>query len=428
MNNTFLQGPSHVERKYVKKQLFISSLLCGAAALFFYFITDFPFDRSIVITSSIASFMYLLVWIFFDALKNFYYQMVLSLSVAACVLLGFVVHVSGGIISPLGFFYFAILMSDAAYGTSSMITIVVAILSYCTVVLGEASGILAVNYVTAQQIYRSHGTVAVFLIGVASLMFITGNIGRIWIAKLRLDVEDENLQKQAILKRLSELDAYAHIGLLAHRIVHDLRGPLASISGYIELERLSPERNAEEAATLADLSETVVKMSDALTNITRFGRATDGKKEMIMMKDFFGSLISMLSFYKDAQKVQFRQNYPDAGDFSMMALRQDLQQAYFNILKNAVEAVKDNTGDKIVEISMRQSGGMLEVNVTSNGQPVPEEILPKLFRKAVTGKADGTGVGLLITHDLLMKNDISIEIRNVEGIGVIVCTKMPLIA
>jgi nitrogen-specific signal transduction histidine kinase len=75
---------------------------------------------------------------------------------------------------------------------------------------------------------------------------------------------------------------------------------------------------------------------------------------------------------------------------------------------------------------MRSSAGMLEVEIANNGKPIPEEILGKIFKKAVTGKSGGTGVGLLITRDLLAKNDISIEIKNMEAEGVKVITKLPL--
>lgn len=415
-----------LEKNYVKKQVFFSFLTSICASLIFYFIPDFPFDRKIVGVISLSAFMYLLFFIFFEALHKYYHQIIIGLSVAASVILAFIVHMSGGIISPLVFFYFAVLMSEAAYGTAQTVAISASILSYSSVVLGEAFGLLEVHYSTAEMIYRSPWTVAVILLLVTSFMFITGHIARIIIMKLRLDVDEENRKQQAILKRFGELDSYAHIGLLAHRIAHDLRGPLAFISGYCEMERFSPDKDDEEKAALSTLAETVVTMSDALNNITSFGRATDGKKEKIKMKEFFRNLISIVAFYKDAQSIQFRQNYPDADDVSVMALRQDLQQAYFNILKNAVEAVRDNTGDKIVDISVRQSEGMLEVCVMNNGQPIPEEILAKLFQKAVTGKPDGTGVGLLITRDLLIKNDISISVKNMDGAGVMVSTRMPL--
>ena len=85
-----------------------------------------------------------------------------------------------------------------------------------------------------------------------------------------------------------------------------------------------------------------------------------------------------------------------------------------------------NTGDRIVELSILADGGEVEVAISNNGRPIPGEILEKLLKKAVTGKKEGTGVGLLITRDLLMNNDGSINVGNMGATGVKITTRLPL--
>jgi len=415
-----------LRKDYITNRSLITGVICLFAALALRLAETCPFDRRLIPVLFIASAVYFTFYFFFRRYGENPQPGIAIQSLIGVGVITFLTHFTGGVISPLNCLYFAILASEVACGVTFSLTIYAALASYLGVVLGEAYGLLNVKFELARTIYANPLMFAVLAAPIVCYMGITGYLGRMVLLKIRFEEEEENRNQQAILKRFSELDAYSHIGLLAHRIAHDLRGPLTSISGYIELEQLSPDKDDSERAALADLSETVVNMAKALSDITRFGRAADGKKEEIKMKDFFSSLLSILVFHKDAKNIQFRQNYPDAREISVTAQRQDLQQAYFNILKNAVEAVKDNTGDKIVEISMRQSDGALEVGVTSNGPPVPPEILSQLFHKAVTGKQEGTGVGLMITHDLLMRNDINIEIRNLDGAGVQVRTRIPL--
>ncbi|MFA6434771.1 MAG: HAMP domain-containing sensor histidine kinase [Elusimicrobiales bacterium] len=428
MDKTAFLSAAAMEKRYIKRQILFSSLICACAAGLFYLLPYFPFDRKIAVVCLLAAVIYLASFILLGALEGHYHRMVTGLSVTACVMLALVVHLSGGIISPFVFLYFSILISEAVYGREQTVAITFSILSYSAVVLGEASGLLSVRYASAESIYHSPAIVAVILLSVTSFMFITGHISRLVILKLRFELEEEHRKEAVILKRFSELDAYSHIGLLAHRIVHDLKGPLSAISGYVELERMAPGKNEEERAALASIAETVVNMAGSLNNISSFGRASEGKKEKIKMREFFYNLVAIFSFCSDAGKIRFRQSYPDAGEPVVLAVRQDFQQAYFNILKNAMEAVRNNPGDRIIDVSMRESEGMLEVGVTSNGPPVPEEIRRKIFQQAVTGKADGAGVGLLITHDLLRKNNVSVEIRNIAGTGVLVSTRMPMAA
>jgi signal transduction histidine kinase len=409
------------------KRAVLTGIICLCAALVFYILQDVPFDKRIahvLLTGSAAHFT---CYLLFRRFTGDPQRGIVILSLTGIGVLTFMTHFTGGIVSPLSGLYFAILASEVACGVTFSITIYAALTSYLGVVLGEALGFLDVKLELAKTIYANPVVTAVIVVPIIFYMGITGHIGKVVLIKLKLEADEENRKHQGIIKKLSELDSYAHIGLLTHRIVHDLRGPLASISGYIELEHLSPDKTDAEKAALLDLSAMVMKMSDSLNNITRFGRVMESAKERIKVEDFFRSLIAMFGFYKDAHKIEFRQNYPAEGDLSVMAVRHDLQQAYFNILKNAVEAVKNNAGDKIVEVSMRRSAGTLELEIASNGRHIPPEILATIFQKAVTFKPDGTGVGLLITRELLVKNDISIEIRNTGTAGVLVVTRMPLV-
>ncbi|MEI7483067.1 MAG: HAMP domain-containing sensor histidine kinase [Elusimicrobiota bacterium] len=416
----------YVGRKYFKNYALFTATASLVTALICHPVPDFPFDRLIIPVLFVTSAVYFAVFVFFEYCDKHLQTVIQALSLFSVGVLAVLTHFTGGVVSPLTCLYFAILMSEVAYGVTFTVTIYAALASYLGVVLGEAFGFLEVKAELAKTIYEHPAVFIAVVATVACHMVITGRIARLVIIKLKLKVEEMTRKKQAILNKFVELDSYAHIGLLSHRIVHDLRGPLATLSGYIELERLSPDKTAEEKAVLSDLAETVVKMAETLSSVTRLGRISGGEKEKINIKDFFRNLFSTLVFYKDAQRIQFRQQYPDADDLSIVAVRQDLQQAYFNILKNAVEAVANNTGDKIIGISVRQSGRALQVDIVNNGRHIPEAIIVKIFRTAVTGKTDGTGVGLLICHDLLARNDVKIEISNTEGAGVCVSTRMKL--
>jgi len=415
-----------IGKDYLKKQALFVGLADLATALFIHLNPEWPVDGRLAPILAAASVPYFIFFMLFDRCGECLHKAIMALSLVGVAALGFVTHMTGGIVSPLTCFYFALLVSEVGYGVASPLTMYASVVSYLCVVLGEAFGFLAVSDPLAKAIYANPSVLIFIVLSVTSHLVITGYISKLILKKMRLDFTAEQEGRHAALKRFSELDAYSHIGMLAHRIVHDLRAPLASISGYVQLEMAAAGKNAEEKAALGDLDATVTKMTDSLASVTRYGRVAGGAAQKIMVKDFFKSLVSILGYYKDACGVQFRRNYPEAGDFCVMAVRQDLQQAYFNILKNAVEAVGKNTGDKIVEVAMRAEKGALEISISNNGPHIPEEILAKIFKEGVTGKPEGTGVGMLITHDLLMKNDIGIKIRNMEGSGVKIITEMQI--
>jgi signal transduction histidine kinase len=293
------------------------------------------------------------------------------------------------------------------------------------VVGGQFAGVLPSYNVWARDVYNS--PIATLLISVTTVayMVLTRHITGLIVSNLRAKIEAEESEKEGLLKKFSELNSTAQLGVLAHHIAHDLRGPIASISGYIEEESLK-KKTAEEKSTLADLNEVVSNMAESLRGITRFGRVGLGSAEKISVRDFMDSLMAIVSFSPQAKGVKFEQHYSGKKEPVISGSRADLQQAYFNIIKNAVEAVRDNASGRLVRIEIRTDGDEAEISVSDNGPGIIPEIMDTLFKKSITTKKDGTGVGLLITRDLLAHSGGRIELHNLEGGGLRVITRLPL--
>ncbi|HAT71446.1 MAG TPA: hypothetical protein DCS63_01345 [Elusimicrobia bacterium] len=410
-------------RKYLKRQALFSSVICFFVTLVFYYLPSFPFDRRMMYYTLAASAFYLAVFLFCDRIKKSYYPLITFLSVFGLVGSSFIVHLTGGIASPLIFLYFAILISEAAYGVEQSMSIVVAVGLFLAVIAGEITGLLPAS-AAALKVYASPVTALLLVVTIVAFMIITGYLGRLIIKQLRMAVDDENREKHAILTKLSDLEAHSQIGVLAHRIVHDLRGPISSISGYIQVEMMKA-KDPEDQEMLRDLNGVVLSMSESLKGITQFGRVSGGPAEVIVLADFMRTLIAIVSFSPQARGVKFVKLYPENLQLAVSASRADLQQAYFNIIRNAVEAMRDNAGARQIEISIKAVDKEVEVSMADNGPGMAPEVLKNLFRKSITTKTDGTGVGLVITRDLLMRNDGVIEFHNLPAGGLWVRTIFP---
>jgi signal transduction histidine kinase len=340
-------------------------------------------------------------------------------------LLGFVIHFTGGIMSPFVFFYFWVLASAIIYGIEDRYGTWFAIVTYSALTLSEAYGFLDPWGISSRDVYASKPVTIILVAAIVVFIMMTRYVTGLVLYNLRASLERENAEKEGLLKKFSELNASAQIGVLAHRIAHDLRGPISFISGYIQLEMLK-EKTAEDREALRDLGTVVANMAEALRGITRFGKADAAAIERLELADFLRTLLVIVAFSPQAKGIKFRRKYPDSLAAHVNASKSDLQQAYFNLLKNAVEAVRDNAGEKVIELSLRLDGKELEVTVADNGPGIPEELLKNIFRRSITTKKDGTGVGLTITRDLLTRNDGTIELRNRPEGGLCVATLLPL--
>lgn len=412
----------------IKSLLKIQTLLAGLGALVFSlvcFVLDCPFPKVIAGLSLLAAACYFAFYASFDRICGACYARAgAALSVAGVLLLTLAVHFSGGIVSPFVFLYFCILIYNALYGFENPFTTPLAIAGYLLVVAGEFSGFLSSANSGAADIYRSR--TATFLIAAvtAGNLALTRRVTRLIVDNWRVKIEEEGSQKDALLRKFSELNSTMQLGVLAHRIAHDLRTPIACISGYIEME-MAGKKSSEEMEVLRDLNETVSGMAESLHGITRFGKTGGATCERILLRDFVRDLLAIAAFSPQAKGVKFAVLAPEKNDIAVNASRADLQQAYFNIIKNALEAVSANTGSKKIEIAIGQEGKEAGVSISDNGPGVTEEVLRTLFTRSITTKKDGTGVGLLITRDLLVRNSGAIKLQNREGGGLTAVTSLP---
>jgi len=334
------------------------------------------------------------------------------------------IYGTGGVLSPFTFLYIAMLVSEAIYGLDNRYTMPCSLAGYIFVVCGLTFGFLPNPAPWSAEIYRY--PVGVLLIAVLAVSYIvmTRSMSASIVTNLREKLEAEGAEKDALVRKFAELNSTTQLGVLAHRIAHDLRGPIASISGYLEIELLK-QRPEEEKRELRTLGETVGNMVETLHGITRFGKPGGPSAERIGLAGFMRDIVAIASFAPRAKGVRFEVTEEGGPPAETVASRADLQQAYFNIIKNAVEAVADNHDSKWVRITVKRAGRDVMVLVSDNGPGISEEALKNVFRRSVTTKKEGTGVGLMITKDLIVRNRGEIKMRN-SAPGLTVETLLPL--
>ena len=321
------------------------------------------------------------------------------------------VHFTGGIVSPFVFMFFTILVTEGMYGVSGPYTLPAITAGYLGVVLGQYAGVLPYANAWAAEIYGSLPA-TLLIAGITVLyLFVMRRLSWQIFEKLNLKLSRERELKDAMMRKFSELNATAQLGVLAHRIAHDMRGPISCIFGYLEME-MAKTKSPEDLEVLRGVRETAAAMVESLQGITRFGKQGGPGCESIHLSDMMKDLVAIASFSPLSRGVSFKLEGPDFNNITISACRQDLQQAFFNVIKNAVEAVSVNNDEKIVAIGIERDGQDARVTISDNGPGMGEEALKSVFRKSLTTKADGTGVGLMITRDLLMRNNGAIKLRN----------------
>ncbi len=405
----------------LRKQILLA-LLLSLGGVSFHFVKSMPFSDKLPLLAAICSVVYAVYYaaLLFSDRNQVVIAQVTSLT--NFIALTLLIHATGGIVSPFVFLYFCALISETLYGVRTPSSLPLAIISYSSVIVGKLMGLLPSMNQFEAQIYQSVPVTLVILVTVTGYMGVAYYFTDLMVSNLRDRLAEENEKKALLLKKFSELNASSHIGVMTHRIVHDLRGPLAAISGYLQMQALDADNTQEDKEALKDLNEVVTGMSATLSSITAFGRVSENRAEVILLPEFMRNLLAIICFSSNSKGVRFVKLYDEDVKASVMVPRGDLQLVCFNIIQNAVEAVRENTRERRIELDIIPDEKNVKIVISDNGPGMTPELISVISRRPMTTKKDGTGIGLAIVRELLLRNggELVISNRTTGGISAII--------
>jgi two-component system sensor histidine kinase PilS (NtrC family) len=231
-------------------------------------------------------------------------------------------------------------------------------------------------------------------------------------------------------ERMRVADRLAAVGELSAGIAHEIRNPLASISGSVEVlkDDLSP---ADENAKLLELIvKETVRLNRILTdflNYARIGPSLLTRVELMHILDEVVEIGRKHSAFRDT--ITIRKEFSSANRH-VLGEENQIKQILLNLLVNAMEAMEGRWGEilitdkglKLSDGSALQEGQQDEsewipVAIVDHGKGMTEEQKQKVFSPFFSTKKNGTGLGLAIVHRLVNNLGGKIEFRSREEKG-----------
>jgi signal transduction histidine kinase len=239
------------------------------------------------------------------------------------------------------------------------------------------------------------------------------------VAALAALVMRANTAQLALERRLSGAENLAAMGRMTATLAHEIKNPLAIIRG--SARRLG--KLDGEAQRMADsMVEEVDRLSSTVNRYLQFARG--GAPETGGRDDAAATLASTL----DLLEGEFRAHactLERDGTFTGLTVPLDaasLKQVWLNLLQNALEAAPPGGH---VRVSCRSLGGRVEVRVADDGPGIPAEVLARLGEPFFTTRAQGTGLGLYLSRQLIQGAGGSLALESRPGAGTIVTVELP---
>ena len=227
-------------------------------------------------------------------------------------------------------------------------------------------------------------------------------------------------------RRLRAIDKFRAAGELAAGIAHEIRNPLASITGSVEMLAESQELSETNRKLLSVLMSESTRLNGIIEDFLAYARRgnLDLKKEDLcqIMKEAI-QLVGRSGKLPPGVRIELV-TPPEPAIVS--ADRSCMSQVFLNLLNNAVEAV-DGRGMIFVKIeSPLVTNDRYAITVSDTGNGIPPDKLSRVFEPFFTTKKNGVGIGLCIAERIIREHNGHIDITSEVGKGTSVTVVIPV--
>lgn len=215
-------------------------------------------------------------------------------------------------------------------------------------------------------------------------------------------------------------------------IGHDLRSPLSSVKMSLEFLSQTTDKNEDEELkeTLDVLVKTTDEVFSLLENLLGWAKSQSGNlnliPEKVNLKDLVDSIYMLNKGNLNFKKIQFETNIDQSIDLNVDL--NTIKIVFRNILSNAIKFTPNNGK---ITISSEEDRDYTNVIVQDNGVGIAEENIGKLFSNTHqfstygTNRESGSGLGLILCHDFVVRNGGEISVKSKIGEGTSFILRLP---
>jgi two-component system, NtrC family, sensor histidine kinase PilS len=230
---------------------------------------------------------------------------------------------------------------------------------------------------------------------------------------IQLHLVKDTTDIRYLQEQIKHKEKMAAIGQLAAGIAHEIRNPLAGISGSIEL--LSQDaKNPDDQKLMRIILREIDRLNNLITDFLDYSkpdRRPDQKVDVALIID---EVIQNIKLSPTTPKnlvyeIQIQSSY-------VLGYSDKLKQAFLNIIVNAVQAMQDRS-PCVLSVKTIADDQKICVEISDTGVGMSPESQKRIFEPFYTTKSKGTGLGLAITHKVFESHNALVEIESEMNVG-----------
>lgn len=216
---------------------------------------------------------------------------------------------------------------------------------------------------------------------------------RVYTGVLRDLTREKQLQK-----KLQDQEALATLGRMAAVVAHEVRNPLAGISGVIQIFRDKLAKDSAEYAVLGDVLTRIDALVETIQDLLLYARPRALRLQPVRLSDLLAQSVRLVEEDPRFRAVEIT---VASSETSLQLDADYFREVLLNLLINAAQAMN---GAGKIRCTVEEGGGHVHLRIADNGPGIHPDTIPKVFDAFFTTKGRGTGLGLAFVKNVVERH------------------------
>lgn len=214
------------------------------------------------------------------------------------------------------------------------------------------------------------------------------------------------------------------LGTLAAEIAHEIRNPLMVVRLLFDSLRLGDIEDENKAKDMSVIREKLNHLEQIAGHILEFGKSRESFRKVTRISEILQDAAVLVRLKLEQSRIGLNWgNLPK--EEKVFVDKGQIQQVLLNLLLNAVGVMPDG-GNLYIDTQIFE--GRANIYVRDEGGGIPEELRDRIFESFLTGRREGSGLGLTISKRIMRAHDGDLDLINTGTEGTTFCMSLPLSA
>jgi two-component system, sporulation sensor kinase B len=241
------------------------------------------------------------------------------------------------------------------------------------------------------------------------------------VAWLVIFLMESHIEKINLLKEIQNAEKFTVIGQLAASVAHEIRNPMTSIRGFMQILQTSNRISLSEKEYLKICIEEVDRANAIIADYLALGKSHSSEKDTLLditleLKNAIRSLSSFATL--NNVKIDYQYKLP----IHVKGNNSRVQQLFINLIKNGIESSNGN-GTISIQVSVNQK--YAQISISDDGEGMSQETIDRFGLPFYSTKEKGTGLGLMVCRQVTEEMGGRISVSSTKGVGTIIYLTFP---